>query len=135
MLADRSHWGKRDANHALNTALVGDENFEGPVTKRKCTDVFFLIIFIVLNFVFTVFAIYTILDGDVERVLHGADFRAELCGVDDLSDKEYLYWPKPNVDLDLKICMAGCPVTDAKDVICLYDNDHVTDTPICFNSY
>jgi hypothetical protein len=32
---DESVWGKRDQNHECNKALVGDENFEGPVTNRR----------------------------------------------------------------------------------------------------
>jgi hypothetical protein len=58
--------------------LAGNENYELPVTSRRCTDVIWLIIFAVANITLIAIAIYTFLDGDIERVLHGADFRGEL---------------------------------------------------------
>ena len=75
------------------------------------------------------------MEGDAERVLHGSDFRAELCGVDDLSGKEYLYWPDPKNDMDVKLCLAGCPVNTSTKAVCLYDIDHETSTTICWDSY
>jgi hypothetical protein len=90
---------------------------------------------VVSNIVFIALAIYTFLDGDIERVLHGADFRGELCGVDGLSGKEYLFWPAPTVDLDLKLCLEGCPVVYTPSTICLYEPDHETSTGTCYDSY
>jgi hypothetical protein len=86
-----------------NRPLEGTDRFHGPVDQRKCTDVFWLILFLISNIVLIALGIYAFLDGDAERLLHGSDFRGELCGVDDLSGKEYLYWPKPESDVDLKL--------------------------------
>ena len=71
---------------------------------------------------------YIYIAGDFERLLHWSDFRGELCGVGDLSGKEYTYWPEPEVSTDLTVCTVGCPSNTAINGICLYETDHETDT-------
>jgi hypothetical protein len=39
-------------NHADNLKIHGDETFDGPLPDRRCTDVIYLIIFIVANAAF-----------------------------------------------------------------------------------
>lgn len=78
---------------------------------------------------------YVYIAGDFERLLHWADFRGELCGVGDLSGKEYTYWPEPEVSTDLAVCTEGCPSNVAMNGVCLYETDHETDTTICYNTY
>jgi hypothetical protein len=63
--------------------------------------------FLVVNIALSGVLIYAIWEGDIERILHGYDFRGELCGVGDLSGREYVYWPEPNVSLDLAVCLPG----------------------------
>ena len=95
-MTEPSHREVKAKDELFNTTIMGDENFQGPVGNRNCTDFFWLIIFITANIVFVSAAIFIFMEGDIERVLHGADFRGELCGIDDLSDKEYLFWPAPD---------------------------------------
>jgi hypothetical protein len=73
------------------------------------------------------------MEGDIERVLHLNDFRGELCGTGDLSGKEYAYWPDADNEIDFVVCLSGCPVSDTKKTICLYDTDHETPTSTCYN--
>ena len=77
----------------------------------------------------------TIARGDIERILHNYDFRGELCGVDDLSGREYAYWPDPESELDFVMCVPGCPINAVSDGICLYDIDHETEVLPCFKTY
>jgi len=105
--SNREGKDKAKEEDIFNTTIIGDENFEGPVANRHCTDFFFLVFFVTANIIFVSAAIFIFMEGDIERVLHGADFRGELCGVDGLSGKEYLYWPAPDVDIDVKMCLAG----------------------------
>ena len=130
-----NYWEKRDKENKFNSTIIGDENFEGPVTDRKCTNLLLLTTFILFNIGLIMFAIYSVMEGDAQRVLHGSDFRGELCGVDDLSGKEYLYWPDPNGDMDVKLCLAGCPVNTSSKAVCFYDIDHETSTNVCWDSY
>jgi hypothetical protein len=78
---------------------------------------------------------YAYTEGDFERMLHGYDFRGELCGVGELSGEEYKYWPEPDVSLDLSLCLPGCPSNTAVQGICLYDTDHTTETDSCYTTY
>ena len=96
MTEPSAHREDKEKDDIFNSTIIGDENFEGPVSNRHCTDFFFLIVFVTANIVLVSAAIFIFMEGDIERVLHGADFRGELCGVDDLSGKEYLYWPAPD---------------------------------------
>lgn len=91
--------------------------------------------FILCNLGFAAALAYVFNEGDFERLLHWYDFRGELCGVDDLSGKEYAYWPEPDVSMDLAICLPGCPGNTAVGGICLYETDHETETDTCYTSY
>jgi hypothetical protein len=128
-------WHKKDETHSANVPLSCDADFDGPVTHRKCTDVVWLVLFVLANLGLAAVLAYAFHEGDFERMLHGFDFRGELCGVDDLSGKEYVYWPEPNESLDLAICLPGCPANTAVQGICLYETDHETETDVCYNSY
>ena len=51
--------------------LHGDSEFSGPVSKRSCTDVLFLIIFIISNLCLIGISTYIILKGDPSRLSKG----------------------------------------------------------------
>ena len=112
-----------------------DAKLNSLTEARKCTDVIYLIIFIVLNLGFAAVWAYVYKEGDFERLLHWYDFRGELWGVGDLSGKEYTYWPEPKVSTDLSICTVGCPGNTAVNGICLYETDHTTETDVCYTAY
>ena len=48
-------------------------------------------------------------DGDANRLINGADFRAELCGTDKLKDKKFLYYLAPTIDVRITLCIEKCP--------------------------
>lgn len=76
-------------------------------------------------------AVLAILNGDLNRLTTGYDFRSVLCGYDNFSDKPYLYFINPVVDLNLRICIKHCPKSTG-DTICLYKPDGVTPTSFCY---
>jgi hypothetical protein len=42
-------WAEKENTHVQNVRLNGDENFEGPVKARSCTDIVFLVIFMIAS--------------------------------------------------------------------------------------
>lgn len=118
-------WEDYDENHPANSYLRGDETFTGPVKKRKCTDVAFLIIFILIN-LGLVYLSYTVVnEGAPIRLSRGYDFRGAVCGQGDLSKIPYMYWPDP-LETDFSLCIEACPEYYIRDYYCVYENDHVT---------
>lgn len=118
-------WADKERAHPDNVQLRGDETFDGPVKNRKCTDVLFLLMFILANLGLIGVSYYIVDLGDPERLSHGYDFRAEVCGAGGLSDKEYMYYPDPT-DLDFSLCVTTCPEYFVREYVCLYDTDHET---------
>ncbi|XP_023222453.1 choline transporter-like protein 3 [Centruroides sculpturatus] len=76
------------------------ELFDGPIKERKCQDVVFLIIFIVL-LTFVVFHYLKIPEKDLIRFINGIDDNGNICGIKnqkfenisssgrDMTDKEF----------------------------------------------
>jgi hypothetical protein len=74
--------------------------------------------------------------GDPNRLIHGYDFRAELCGVDAFDNSKYTYFVNPGETTDVAICLRGCPVVEAENAVCLYDTDGETELlDNCYDSY
>ena len=63
--------------------VKGAENdlSNGPVVKRKCTDILFMILFIAHLGVYIAVMVMSYMDGDPERLFAGQDFEGKLCGV------------------------------------------------------
>lgn len=72
--------------------------------------------------------------GDVHRLIYGFDFRAEVCGADNLDDKRFMYYPDPE-NLDFSLCISACPYYYIRDYYCIYDTDYtsLTDRP-CYDT-
>lgn len=118
-------WEDYDENHPANAYLRGDETFTGPVKKRRCTDIGFLIIFIVINLGLVYLSFVVINEGAPERLSRGYDFRGEVCGQGGLKNLPYMYWPDPYT-LDFSLCIEQCPKYYIRDYYCVYDTDHIT---------
>jgi hypothetical protein len=118
-------WDEYDENHPSNSYLRGNAEFTGPVSKRKCTDVCFLILFIVLNLGLSYVSYYVVNEGAPERLSRGNDFRGAVCGTGDRSHLPYMYWPDPFV-IDFAFCVEDCPDYFIREYFCVYDNDHST---------
>lgn len=119
------YWDEYDENHPSNSYLRGDAEFAGPVRKRKCTDVGFLLVFIVLNLGLVYMSYYVINKGAPVRLSRGYDFRAAVCGQGDLSSIPYMYWPDPYT-LDFSLCIESCPKSYIRSYYCVYENDHTS---------
>ena len=66
-----------------------------------------------------------LLEGDSNRLSHGFDFRAELCGVTGLSARPFMYWPSSTGSV-ISLCIPECPYIVKTSSICIYDTDHTT---------
>lgn len=68
----------------------------GPISKRRCRDVFWLLLFAVFWVGMFVIAGFAYQVGDPFRLIYGIDYRGNLCGRpnanEDLSDRPYLYY-------------------------------------------
>lgn len=69
-------------------------------------------------------------------MLHGYDFRAELCGVGSLEERPFMYFPDPYT-IDFSLCVRECPLYFVREYFCIYNEDHVTlrfDLP-CYDTF
>lgn len=89
-------------------------------------DIYCFFIFKVLTVFCILLSIYCLNWGDPERLTRGWDFRAELCGIDDLEVKPYVYFPDPQESTDIRLCMEGCPALKSKKTVCFYETDHTS---------
>jgi hypothetical protein len=105
--------------------LHGDETFDGPLPDRRCTDVLFLILFLVANAAFIGATSHVVLQGDTDRLTKGYDFRAEICGIDDLEDLRFMYYPDVN-NLDFSLWIVACPYYYVEEYYYIYEEDHTT---------
>lgn len=96
------------------------------VVNCASRDIYCFFIFIALTVFSILVSIYCLNWGDPHRLTRGWDFRAQLCGVDDLEDKPYVYFPDPQESTDIRLCMAGCPAFESELTVCFYETDHTT---------
>uniref|UniRef100_A0A2A4K4L2 Choline transporter-like protein n=1 Tax=Heliothis virescens TaxID=7102 RepID=A0A2A4K4L2_HELVI len=87
-----------------------DPNFNGPIHNRSCTDVLWLILFILFLGVWGYVGYYGMTHGSVQKLLAPIDSSGKRCGLDSgLIDKPYL------VFFDISKCLSpgtpivGCP--------------------------
>uniref|UniRef100_A0A6M2DXS4 Choline transporter-like protein n=1 Tax=Xenopsylla cheopis TaxID=163159 RepID=A0A6M2DXS4_XENCH len=97
-----------------------DPDFRGPLRNRSCTDVFFLILFIVFLVGWAGIGFYALKHGSLNNILGPTDSLGRKCGVDsDVLDKPYLLFfdlmkcAKPGVVINgcptPQICVKECP--------------------------
>lgn len=128
-------WTEADRTHEQNKSLKGNGDFLGPNPKRFCTDIFCLILFLLMNCGLAGAVYYIIVTGDVDRLGHGSDFRGDVCGKSGLSNKPFTYFPEPS-DTTIVLCISSCPSNVQSKSICYYDTDYVTELPVwgCWDS-
>eukprot|EP00744_Colponema_vietnamica_P000742 GILI01001290.1.p1 GENE.GILI01001290.1~~GILI01001290.1.p1 ORF type:complete len:606 (+),score=184.83 GILI01001290.1:72-1889(+) len=82
----------------------------GPISKRSCTDILFLLIFIAHWVGLWVLAIYAYTKGDPMRITRVYDADGRPCGGSgDAANYPYLYWPNPSASLNQAVCVKTCP--------------------------
>ena len=84
-----------------------------------------MVIFIIANAILAVISYHLFNEGDLNRLNNGNDFRAELCGVDDLEDRPYMYFPDPYT-VEFALCIERCPYYYVREYFCIYAEDHFT---------
>ena len=128
---------KEEDYEDMHGHLHGDRDFSGPVSKRKCTNVLFLIIFIILNSGLTGISIYILIIGNPDILGKGNDLRGHSCGVGALGNKRFMYFPN-STDTDWSLCIDACPYYYYENYYCIYDKDN-TDVYYpewgCFDAY
>jgi len=120
---------------------VFDSGFEGPVKKRKCTDLFWAIVFLFAWITAASIAIHAFNAGSYLRAVHPVDYNGRICGVGDLESKPDLYFIR--VD-GTGVCVETCPSTtdlnvayacvdkadmpdylwNTTDIVALYNNNY-----------
>ncbi|XP_014369456.2 choline transporter-like 2 isoform X4 [Papilio machaon] len=84
-----------------------EPDFKGPVHNRSCTDILWLIVFILFLCAWGYVGYYGMTNGNVEKLLAPIDSRGHRCGMDSgLEDRKYLMF------FDLTRCLSpGTPIT------------------------
>ncbi|EWS74692.1 plasma-membrane choline transporter (macronuclear) [Tetrahymena thermophila SB210] len=128
----------RDQSHPFNTFYEpATAIFLGPVDlkKRKCTDFFWLVGFLVITLATIGVMASVYQEVDFNRFYHSSDFRGDLCGRLQLSEKTYAYFFDPINAGMIAMCVNQCPQQDQIDY-CFYDVDGKTILQdYCFSSY
>ncbi|KAJ6641805.1 Choline transporter-like 2 [Pseudolycoriella hygida] len=107
--------------------LTYDKNFKGPLSKRSCTDVICLLIFIAFLACWGVVGYYAIKNGDIDRLLVPTDSQGRKCGVDsEVISKPYLVFFNLEKCIDPLVPINGCPtpqvcVEKCPDTLFIYD--------------
>lgn len=113
----------------VGECLKYDKNFKGPLSKRSCTDVFCLIIFVVFLVSWGFIGHYAVKNGDLDRLLVPTDSEGRKCGVDNgVVDKKYLLFFDLLKCLDPSVPLLGCPtpqicVSECPKTSFLYDGN------------
>jgi len=98
-----------DKDHIQNNYFAALDNFSGPLKERVRTDKKFTWFFITLFGLYLIHVYASFTRGNPKRLYYGLDFRSEPCGDGNLTKRTMLYWPYPNVDSNVTMCVPGCP--------------------------
>jgi choline transporter-like protein 2/4/5 len=115
--------GKKDVEEEVGFTL-----------ERKCTDCFFLLLFLVFWIGMGVVAYLGVIHGQPAKLLYGTDYKDRVCGDDTMLDKKLIYYPRLTDDIldgggDLKniklngVCVKECP--SAGDSISMGSDNYV----------
>ncbi|CAH0722355.1 unnamed protein product, partial [Brenthis ino] len=89
-----------------------DPDFNGPTRNRSCTDIVWLIIFILFLGVWGYVGYYSMTKGNFEKLLAPIDSKGRRCGMDSgLEDKKYLLFFNIVKCLSPGTPITGCPTT------------------------
>ncbi|XP_052747500.1 choline transporter-like 2 isoform X2 [Bicyclus anynana] len=89
-----------------------DPDFNGPIHNRSCTDILWLIIFILFLGAWGYVGYYSMTRGSVDKLLAPIDSKGRRCGLDSgLEDKKYLLFFNIAKCLSPGTPITGCPTT------------------------
>ena len=125
-MADPTYKGE---DYALDPAVE-----KGPLTNRRCTDLFCLLIFAAAVAFGVYIGIYAVENGDPASILAPMDADGNLCGkTPGYKDYPYLYFSNINSPFPLPfgVCVSECPATAESPVNCV----KTTNTPLGCEMY
>jgi len=98
-----------------------DDHAMGQV-PHHCTDLICLALFVATMCGYGMIIMYAQQNGDFRRLYHGYDFLGNLCGLDNQTDKPYLYYCEHDGILDMEhpICRESCPTNTSTDYSCYW---------------
>ena len=94
------------------------------IETRKCTDVLFLMLFVLLWVGMTIISLHSYATGDLTALEFGTDYLGNRCGVGRFSDRPAVWYPRMSEDLGSQwlllqqhptavvmygLCLAECP--------------------------
>lgn len=111
---------RHEDGESYGQPLKFDPDFKGPLSKRSCTDIPCLFLFVAFLAGWGFVAYYAIHHGDLDRLLVPTDSKGLKCGVDsEVQDKPYLFFfdisKCANYDVPLygcktpQVCVRECP--------------------------
>jgi hypothetical protein len=74
------------ADDSENDKLVAPADFDGPIERRHCTDLLFLLLLICMWVAMTGVGIHAVTEGDYRLVLYPLDYDGNICGTDFAED-------------------------------------------------
>jgi len=116
------YYRRRDRKHPANAPLGGIIDFSGPFQVRTITDWIWIIVFVSIITVAIAFSAFFLGKGDINHLTRGYDYLANTCGEGHFTDRPYVYWVNPLVDINMKLCVSSCYARFGEH-ICIYDND------------
>jgi len=103
---------KRDDANPKNAAITLADFDQRE--KRRCTDIFFLLLIILHWFALTGIGIYSIIEGDYKTVIYPMDYSGNICGTNygdiDMVEFPFLY---PVNFYSAGVCIKECPKIEA----------------------
>lgn len=97
-----------DRYNKYNQKFDAKEDFQGPTLTRKYTDIFCIPCILLLQALLIFGFVYSFSLKNLDSLQY-LDFRASKCGQAQLSDKPFLYYIQPAIDMSVRICVSSCP--------------------------
>ena len=123
-----NQYAQYDKYHPLNQPFPAIESFKGPKFERKPTDMLGIIFPFIFGAAFIFHVVVCHLNGWPTLLTKPLDFRAKLCGIENLKQRPFLYFLTPSIDLNVAMCVDQCPTTTGNP-ISMYEKDGSTLTP------
>lgn len=115
---------------------VAGDGIEAVRTVRTCTDVYCAGIFLFFFLCLWCIGGWSYQNGFPGKLLRGWDVYGNTCGYEGFVPREYTYFAAPLDDIEVTLCLEGCPTVEATESVCLYGEDGfpITDTG-CYDAY
>ncbi|XP_041783438.1 choline transporter-like 2 isoform X8 [Anopheles merus] len=101
-----------NSDNGLGEPLKYDPDFKGPLSKRSCTDLPCLFLFVIFLCAWGYVAYYAVQHGDLNRLLVPIDSDGRKCGVDsEVRDEPYLVFFNITECAKIDVPISGCSTT------------------------